>query len=542
MTTLIRTACDEGVIRGSARDAPGCDRMRQRWVLAATIIGSSMAFIDGSVVSVALPTIQRDLDMSMRGAQWIVNAYMLTLGALMLVGGAAGDRYGRRRVFSLGVVVFTLASLACGFAPNVSVLVTARALQGVGGALMVPESLAIISAAFPEAERGRAIGTWAGFSALTTAFGPVFGGWLVDVSSWRTIFFVNAPLGILALGIALWRVPESRDDSVHGQLDWLGGALATLALGAMAYGLTAASDLAWWHPMVLGSLAASLLLLAAFLWWEMRARSPMMPLGLFRSLPFSGANALTLLLYFALSAPLFFVPFNLIGVEGYSAMEAGAAFLPFTLMMGGLSRWSGALIERYGARAPLIVGPLIAGTGLAMCALPSVGQSYWTGFFPAMTVLGLGMAVSVAPLTTVVMQSAGDRHSGVASGINNAVSRTAGLLAVALLGAIAIGHFRSTLDNRLRDAQVSTEVRENMRLQASKLAEAKIPDDLADAERHRLTGLVHESFVHSFRSVMLVSAAMAALSAVCAWLTMPAGAEYRRAGARSEKLQYKLDE
>ena len=496
----------------------------KRWVLAATILGSSMAFIDGSVVSVALPAIQRDLGASMRGAQWVVNAYMLTLGALMLVGGAVGDRYGRRRVFSFGVVVFTLASLACGFAPNVSVLVAARALQGIGGALMVPESLAIISAVFPGPERGRAIGTWAGFSALTTALGPVLGGWLVDVLSWRSIFFVNAPLGILALAIASRHVPESRDDSVDAPIDLGGGALATLALGAIAYGLTAESDLGWRHPLVFGPLAASLLLFATFFWWEARVHAPMVPLSLFRSVPFSGANALTLLLYFALSGALFFVPFRLIGIDRYSALEAGAAFLPFTLVMGGLSRWSGALIERYGARVPLIIGPLIVAAGLTLCALPAIGQSFWTGFFPAMAVLGFGMAVSVAPLTTLVMQSAGDEHSGVASGINNAVSRIAGLFAVALFGAIAIGQFRSALDSRLVATHASMEVREKMQAQASKLVEARVPDGVTDAERRALTGVLQESFVHSFRVVMLASAAMALLSAVCALLTVPAGA------------------
>jgi EmrB/QacA subfamily drug resistance transporter len=531
MLSLTRTACDDGVIRGSARATTGCQKSARPWVLAATILGSSMAFIDGSVVSVALPAMQADLDASLRGAQWIVNAYMLTLGALMLVGGAAGDRYGRRKMFILGVAVFSVASIGCGLAPQVGWLVAARALQGIGGALMVPESLAIISAAFPEKERGRAIGTWAGFSALTTALGPVLGGWLVDASSWRMIFFVNVPLGLITLAIALWRVPESRDEENHAGVDWRGGLLATLGLGAIAYGLTAASELRWSHPLVLGTLLGGLVPLAIFIWWERRAPAPMMPLELFRSREFSGANGITLLLYFALSGAMFFLPFELIGVHGFSATQAGAAFLPFTLIMGSLSRWSGALIDKYGARWPLTVGPVIVAIGLALLALPGTDSSYWTGYFPAMTLLGLGLAVAVAPLTTVVMRSAGERHSGVASGVNNAVSRVAGLLAVALLGAIAVGHFRVTLDERLANEQVTADVRQALHAEASKLGEARVPAGLEPAQKQKVTRILHESFLRSVHFVMLISAAMALLSAVCGWFTMPAEARLSRAGA-----------
>lgn len=520
MLGLVRTACDDGALHAPVRAASPCAESAKPWVLAATILGSSMAFIDGSVVSVALPALQSDLGTSVRGSQWVVNAYMLTLGALILVGGAVGDRYGRRRIFSLGIVVFTVASIACGFAPNVETLIVARALQGLGGALMVPESLAIISATFPGDERGRAIGTWAGFSALTTAFGPVLGGWLVDTSSWRMIFFVNVPLGLLALALALWRVPESRDDEAPQGVDWRGGTLATLGLGALAYGLTAASDRKWSDPVVLGSVLASVLLLAAFIWWEKRAPAPMMPVQLFRSRQFSGANAVTLVLYFALGGALFFVPFDLIGIEGYSAMSAGASFLPFTLIMGVLSRWSGALTGRYGVRRPLIVGPIIVAAGLALCAVPDIGQSYWSGFFPAMILLGLGMAVSVAPLTTTVMQSAGERHSGVASGINNALARVAGMLAVALLGAIAVSAFRTNLDDRLSGARIPMQTRAALRAEVSKLAEAKVPAIPDERERRQLTRMLHESFVHSFRALMMIAAGVALLGAACAALTI----------------------
>lgn len=516
------TPCDEGVIRGAASDARSCAERAKPWVLAATIVGSSMAFIDSSVVNVALPAIQADLAAHVREAQWIVNAYMLMLGSLILVGGAAGDRFGRRRVFIAGVVSFTAASIACGLAPNALALIAARAVQGIGGALLVPSSLAIISATFSAQERGRAIGTWAGASALTTALGPVLGGWLVDTWSWRVIFFVNVPIAAVALFLAARHIPESRNQSDHAAVDWQGAVLTVAGLGAIAYGLTAASDSGWIRPAVLGSLLTGIILLSIFLWSEARAAAPMMPLQLFRSPAFSGANAITLLLYFALGGALFFVPFNLIQIQGYSATVAGAAFLPFSLIMGGLSRWSGGLIDRYGARIPLIIGPIIAAAGFALLAIPGIGGSYWTTFFPAMAVLGLGMAVSVAPLTTTVMRSAEDRYAGVASGVNNATARIAGMLAVALLGAVAVGVFRAGLDERLDDLQVSSQIRQAMQDEVPKLAEAKVPAQIDGKQRQTLERALDESFVQSFRVTMLVAASLALLSALCAGFTIGA--------------------
>ena len=320
-----------------------CAERSRPWVLAATILGSSTAFIDGSVVSVALPAIQSDLAAPVSQVQWIVNAYMLLLGALILIGGASGDRFGRRRIFIIGVLVFTAASVACGLAPNAAALIAARALQGVGGALLVPTSLAIISAAFPEKERGRAIGTWAGASALTTALGPVLGGWLTDSVSWRAIFFINVPVAAIALAITLWHMPESRNRDAQ-KIDWLGAVLAVACLGCLAYGLTLASEADWADARVIAAMVIGAAVLAAFLWFEGRTRSPMMPLQLFRDSDFAGANAITLLLYFALSGAMFFLPFNLIRIQGYPAAAAGAAFLPLSLIMGLLSRWSGGLI------------------------------------------------------------------------------------------------------------------------------------------------------------------------------------------------------
>jgi EmrB/QacA subfamily drug resistance transporter len=518
VTPLARPPCDEGVIHSGALTA-GCGDRAKPWVLAAAVLGSSMAFIDGSVVNVALPAIQANLAASVSSAQWVVNAYMLMLGALILVGGAAGDRFGRRRVFALGVTIFTAASVACGLAPGAGLLIAARAVQGVGGALMVPSSLAIISAAFPEGERGRAIGTWAGFSALTTALGPVLGGWLVDMWSWRLIFFVNLPVGAATLLLVFYRVPESRGET-DAPIDWRGGVLGVVGLGALAQGLTAAATLDWTHPAVLGSLAGGVLFLAAFVRHESRTASPMVPLHLFRARVFTGANVMTFLLYFALGGALFFLPFNLIRIQRYSPAYAGAAFLPFTLVMGVLSRWSGGLVEHYGARAPLTAGPVIAAAGFGLLAVPGIGGTYWVTFFPGMAVLGLGMAISVAPLTTTVMGAVPSRFAGAASGINNAVARVAGLLAVAILGTVAVWVFGAALDRRLTALDVPDDIRQALARQVPRLAEARVPLEAGPELGGRLARDLAESFVASFRVIMLAAAVLALLSAACAAFTI----------------------
>jgi EmrB/QacA subfamily drug resistance transporter len=296
MINLGRAPCDEGVIR-AASATPGCADRAKLWVLAAAILGSSMTFIDGSAVNITLPLIQSDVNVSVQGAQWIINGYTLMLGALILAGGSAGDRFGRRRIFALGAAIFTAASISCGLAPNATVLVAARFVQGIGGALLVPGSLALISASFPAEERGKAIGTWAGLSAVTTALGPVLGGWLADALSWRAIFFINVPIALITLGIAFRHVPESRDRSEDSTVDWRGGFLVTVGLLALAYGLTAISERDWADPSVSGPLLVSAAFMAAFIWSEARGPSPMLPLGLFRSPTFSGANVMTLLLY-----------------------------------------------------------------------------------------------------------------------------------------------------------------------------------------------------------------------------------------------------
>lgn len=503
------TPCDDGVIRSGKAEAP-CQGAAERWVLAATILGSSMAFIDGTAVNVALPALQAQLGATVAEVQWVVEAYALFLSSLLLVGGALGDRFGRRRIFLLGVAGFALASAGCGMASSPQQLIAARAVQGIAAALLVPGSLALLSASFEKKRRGRAIGTWSGFSAMTAAVGPLLGGWLIDHASWRWIFFLNLPLALGVLAIGLRFVPESRDSQAAQRLDFVGAALVTLGLGGLTFGLIESSL----PGLVLGAMA-----LAGFLWVEARTPAPMMPLSLFRSRTFAGANLLTFWLYAALGGSLFFLPFNLIQVHRYSATAAGAALLPFVVLVSVLSRWSGGLVDRYGSRRPLIVGPAVAAVGFALFAVPGTDSGYWTAFFPAMLVLGLGMAISVAPLTTTVMGSVEERHAGIASGINNAVSRGAGLLAVAAFGVVMLGLFGQDLDRRLADLDLPPEARQGIAEQREDLAALEIPASLGEPERKLTRSALDEAFLKGFRGVMLTAAGLALLASLsAAWL------------------------
>src|SRR5919112_1946562 len=465
MANIGRPPCDEGVVRASQAVAP-CTRAAAPWVLAATIIGSAMAFIDGTVVNVALPQIQQRLGATAIDAQWIVEAYALFLAALILVGGSLGDHYGRRRIFLLGVGIFTVASVACALALTPGQLIAARAVQGVGGALLVPGSLAIIGASFREENRGKAIGTWSGFSGITTAIGPVVGGYLVDNVSWRAAVILSLFLGALAL--------------------------------------------------------------VAFVARERRTQDPMLPLTLFRSRNFSGANLLTLLLYAALGGALYFLPFALIQVHGYSATAAGSSFLPFVIITFLLSRWAGGLVKRYGARLPLILGPVIAATGFILFALPGTEGSYWTTFFPAIVVLGFGMSFVIAPLTTTALNSVEGRYSGLASGVNNAISRSAGLLAIPILGIFVFLTFSAALDARTMALDLSPQARQQLEAEKADLGAAEVPNGVTGETAASVKRAVAESFVAGFRGGMVGAAVFALASAAASALIIEGKGSARR--------------
>ena len=506
---------------GSERSMLMTVKTRGFWILLATILGSSMAFIDGSVVNVAMPRIQLELNASAASVQWVVEAYALFLGALILVGGSMGDLFGRKRMFALGIVIFAAASVWCGLTSDITQLVVARAVQGIGGALLTPESLAILRASFDEGQRGKAIGMWSAFSAITSALGPVLGGWLVQYASWRWIFFINLPFAIIVLVVLYFFVPESRGEQANRHLDLAGAFLATIGLGLLVFGLIEANTYGLVHPLVVGCVLGGIAALIAFIMVERRSPAPMMPLQLFHSRPFSGTNLLTFFLYAALGATLYFLPFNLMRVQGYTPTAAGSALLPFTLLMFTLSRWSGGLVVRYGARLPLVVGPIIVGCGYLLFAVPGIGGSYWTTYFPAVVVLGLGMSITVAPLTTTVMGAVEDQYAGTASGINNAVARIAGLLAIAIFGLVVLSTFNLALDNRLASQNVSAATSQLLDSERPKLAAAVVPASVDAPTRARLQQDISESFITGFRVASFISAGLAFASALCAALTVP---------------------
>ena len=477
-------------------ETDGCPPASRPFVLAAAIVGSSMAFIDGTVVNIALPAMQAGLGASIAQLQWVVNGYLLPLGALMLVGGGLGDRLGRRRIFVAGIGLFTLASIACALAPTVGVLIAARVAQGVGAALLVPQSLALIAANFPKDIRGRAIGTWAAASAITTSLGPPIGGFLIDTLSWRVAFWINLPLAAIALWLTFRHVPESRNHTAHGLVDWAGALLATLGFGAVTYGLIGLEAADARGAVAAGSIIVGLALLSAFVMVERRAENPVMPLPLFASPVFTGANIVTVMLYGALSGALFLLPFDLVVRRGLSAAEAGLTLLPFGIVIGVMSRFMGGLADTHGPRPFMTLGPLLVAGAGAWLALALPG--YWIGVMAPAILLSVGMGVVVSPLTTAVMNAVPTERSGAASGINNAASRLAGVLAVAVIGLIASLVYRAALP------------------------QAALPFGQLPAAGDPLRAGAEAAFISAYAAGMAVVAAAALSASLAAWVTIPA--------------------
>jgi EmrB/QacA subfamily drug resistance transporter len=516
----MRTPCDAASQLTGAK-VP-CREGAKPWILTATILASSMAFIDSTAINIALPSLQASFHATLVDVQWVVESYGLFLGALILVGGSLGDLFGRRLIFMAGVSVFTVASVICGIASGIPVLIVARSVQGVGAALLVPGSVAIISTAFDEKSRGQAIGTWSGFTAITMAVGPVLGGWLVEHASWRWVFFINLPLALAVIAISVWRIPET-NRTVSRQVDWSGALLATLGLGGVVFGFIESTDLGWPNPLVYGSLIVGFSCLIGFAALEVHTTFPMVPLVLFKNSSFSGANLLTLFLYAAIGIFFFLFPLNLIQVQKYSPTSAGGAILPFILLMFLLSRWSGGLVARYSARRTLIVGPLVAALGFILFAAPTVAHNYWVMFFPAVITLGFGMAVTVAPLTTVVMSSVDQERVGTASGVNNAIARVAGILAIAILGIVMVYAFRVRLDRTLGHLSLPSWVLQELRTRESRLAGLQAPASLDPNTKTVINNSIRQAFVFGFRIVMLICTGLSLASAAVAWLMLPRG-------------------
>jgi EmrB/QacA subfamily drug resistance transporter len=492
-----------------------------QWVLTATILASSMAFIDGSALNVALPALQSALRASGEQLLWVVNAYLVMLAALIPLGGSLGDVLGRRKMFAVGIGLFMLASLVCGLAPTIGFLIASRLVQGVGASLMIPGSLAIITAFFGRESRGRAIGTWSAFTTIVTVAGPVLGGVLAGAGLWRGVFLINFPLGVIALVVLLSRVPESRDESSPRRIDVLGAALLAAGLAGPTYGLLSAPDQGFSDPRVLGSLVLGAVALAAFLVVEARSRQPMIPLRLFSSRTFSGVNLLTFGLYGALSAGTFFLSLNLVQAQSYSMALAGFAMTPFALILTAMSRWAGGLADRGGPRLPLVIGPAIAGAAffvMAFSGLSGGPSRYWVTFFPGVVLLGVGMGITVAPLTTTVMSSVATHFAGTASGINNAVSRVAGVLAIAVVGALALFLFSRALQVRTAPLPLDGAARAALTAEASRLGGAAVPAQVAADRAGEVQTAIHLAFADTFRVVMVICAVLAWVGAALAGL------------------------
>jgi EmrB/QacA subfamily drug resistance transporter len=488
-----RPICPDGQAALTRATTSPCLAASRHFVLAATILASAMGFIDGSVVTIALPSIERDLLAPFETIQWVVNGYTLTLGSVILIGGAAGDRYGRRRTFLIGIAIFTAASIACALAPGITMLIGARLVQGIGAALMIPQSLAIITASFPKTVRGQAIGVWAAASAITTALGPTLGGFLIDALNWRAAFWINVPIACAVIWLTLSHVPESRNETETGKLDWLGGVLAVIVLGAFTQGLSSASASTSLSFSALISFGVAALAFVLFGIRESRVSQALLPPALLQSREFAGANLLTLLLYGAFSAVLFLLPFDLIVRRGLSASEAGLVFLPIGLIIGLASRTAGRWADTAGPRVPLILGSAIV--ALAAIVLALSPANLWLGAIGPVLLMAAGMAMVVAPLTTAAMNAVPEAESGIASAVNNAASRLAGLISVVIVGLAASLLYRHEVQSLLIDGT------------------QELRFGILPAPSSPVRAPLEAAFLYAYQWAMLIPAALAGLAA-----------------------------
>ena len=494
----------------------------QRWTLLSTILASSLVFIDSTALNVALPALQSDLGITGTELLWVINGYALFLSALLLVGGSLGDLYGRNKVFLIGLGIFSVASLMCGISQSPLQLIAARAVQGIGGALLTPGSLSILSSQFGSESRGKAIGLWSTFSALTGVFGPVLGGWLAGMGLWRVIFFLNVPLSIVVFISMIAKVPESKNPNA-GKLDLWGAIFVTLGLAGLTYGFIESPNYGFSHPLILSSLSAGVTALIAFLIVQRKSVHPMMPLHLFKSSTFSGANLLTLFVYGALGGALFFLPLNLIQIQGYSEVSAGLAMLPLIVCIASISPLMGKFVDSRGCRIPLTIGPMIGGAGFFMFATIGITagvEEYWSSFFISFVLLGVGMGITVAPLTTAVMGAASEDNSGIASGINNTVARAAGVLAVALMGALVLFSFRAYIDNGMESLSLSEAAKNEIVIESSKLAAARAPAILTGENVHTIDQLFKDGFINAFNKAVYLASFLMFLGGAVAFFSI----------------------
>ena len=497
-----------------------------KWIMSSVILASAMAFIDGTALNVALPSLQKDLNATATDLFWLLNSYLLMLAALVLPGGSLGDKLGRKKIFMIGITIFMLSSAACGFAPSVFYIIMFRTIQGIGGALMIPGSLSIINSSFSKNERGKAIGTWSAITTLVTIGGPILGGALADAGLWRMIFFINVPIGIISL-IILWRkVPESMDEETGHSLDYAGAIAIVAGLALLTYGFLEIPKTGFNNWQVYFSLVAGLVSLIIFLIIEKKSNHPMMPLHLFNNKTFSGANLLTFFLYAALFSAMLFLTLNMVQIQGYSQLQAGMTLLPFTILLILISRWSGAMVDKYGPRRFLIAGPFVVAIGLLYLSFikeTNGPSAFWTTYFPGIFLFGLGMSFTVTPLTTTVMGAVANHYSGTASGVNNAISRIANVFANAIIGALAILFFSGFLNSRMKEISLNEEIKNQVVAQASNLGDAKVPsivtdETKSDSYRIKIEQDYKEGFIHAYVNVMRICAALAALSALMTFI------------------------